>query len=93
MLDVKNLCVDISASDGRAMRVVDGISFALAAGETLGVVGESGSGKSMLALSIIGLLPAVAHASGEVLLKAQNLLNLDERDMCAVRGKRIGMSR
>jgi peptide/nickel transport system ATP-binding protein len=91
MLSVKSLCVDISASDGRTARVVDGISFELGASETLGVVGESGSGKSMLALSIIGLLPAVARPSGEVLLEARNLLISSEQEMCTVRGKRIGM--
>ena len=91
MLDVKNICVDIAASDGRVARVVDGISFTLGEGETLGVVGESGSGKSMLALSIIGLLPGVARASGEILLQGESLLRLSEPEMCAVRGKRIGM--
>ena len=91
MLDVKNLSVDVSASDGRIARVVDGITFSLAQGETLGVVGESGSGKSMLALSIIGLLPGVARATGEILLGGENLLRSSETEMCAVRGKRIGM--
>jgi peptide/nickel transport system ATP-binding protein len=91
MLTVKNLCVDITGSDDRRVRVVDGISFTLGKGETLGVVGESGSGKSMLALSIMGLLPAVAHASGEILLQAENLLTLSEPQLCGIRGRRIGM--
>ena len=91
MLTVRDLCVDITGSDGRRVRVVNGIAFTLGKGETLGVVGESGSGKSMLALSIMGLLPAVAHASGEILLQAENLLTLSEQQLCGVRGKRIGM--
>jgi peptide/nickel transport system ATP-binding protein len=91
MLQVKSLSVDISGSDGRRTRVVDDISFELGQGETLGVVGESGSGKTMLALSIIGLLPAVAQASGEIVLSTENLLTLSERQMCAIRGRRIGM--
>jgi peptide/nickel transport system ATP-binding protein len=91
MLKVENLSVDISGSDGRTLRAVNGISFALGEGETLGVVGESGSGKSMLALAIIGLLPGMARASGEVLLGGENLLTFSETEMCTVRGKRIGM--
>jgi peptide/nickel transport system ATP-binding protein len=91
MLKVNSLCVDISGSDGRTVRVVDGISFELAQGTTLGVVGESGSGKTMLALAVIGLLPGVARPSGEVLLDGENLLTLPEPAMCDVRGARIGM--
>ncbi len=91
MLQVKSLSVDISGSDGRLTRVVDNVSFELAQGTTLGVVGESGSGKTMLALSIIGLLPGAARATGEIMLGAENLLTLSEREMCAVRGRRIGM--
>ena len=45
----------------------------------------------MLALSVIGLLPGVARASGEIMLGGENLLTLSEREMCAVRGQRIGM--
>lgn len=91
MLTVKSLSIDITGSDGRRARVVDDISFTLGQGETLGIVGESGSGKSMLALSIIGLLPAVARASGEILLGNENLLALGEDRMCSIRGRRIGM--
>jgi peptide/nickel transport system ATP-binding protein len=91
MLKISALSVDIVGSDGVAARVVDDVSFDLAQGETLGIVGESGSGKTMLALAIMRLLPAIARASGEILLGGDNLLALSETEMCAVRGGRIGM--
>jgi peptide/nickel transport system ATP-binding protein len=91
MLAVNALAVDIVASNGRATRVVDDISFDLAQGETLGIVGESGSGKTMLALAIARLLPGVARASGTIRLGDDDLMRLSERAMCAVRGRRIGM--
>jgi peptide/nickel transport system ATP-binding protein len=91
MLRVSAVSVDIVGSDGVAARVVDDVSFDLAQGETLGIVGESGSGKTMLALAIMRLLPAIARASGEILLDGDNLLGLSETEMCAVRGGRIGM--
>jgi peptide/nickel transport system ATP-binding protein len=91
MLTVNSLSVDITGSDGRRARVVDDLSFELPQGTTLGVVGESGSGKTMLALAVIGLLPGVARATGEVLLGSDNLLTLSEPAMCEVRGRRIGM--
>jgi oligopeptide/dipeptide ABC transporter ATP-binding protein len=72
---------------------VNGVSFDLAAGETLGLVGESGSGKSMTALSIIRLNPS--HVSrivgGEVIFRGQDLLRLPERVMRKYRGKRISL--
>ena len=91
MLRLDSLSVDIAARDGRDVRVVDGISFELGESETLGVVGESGSGKTMLALAIIGLLPAIARPSGRILLDEENLLAASEPRMCEVRGARIGM--
>jgi len=91
MLRVQSLCIDIAMSDGPPLRVVDGISFDLAEGETLGVVGESGSGKTMLALAVMRLLPATAHPSGKILLGDDDLQTLSERRMCDIRGRRIGM--
>ncbi|MGI6244320.1 MAG: dipeptide ABC transporter ATP-binding protein [Pseudochelatococcus sp.] len=86
LLSVENLGVRIA---GRP--ILRNVSFSLARGETLGLVGESGSGKSMTALALVGLPPDGAQVSGAVKLAGENLLALDERVMCAVRGARIGM--
>jgi oligopeptide/dipeptide ABC transporter ATP-binding protein len=73
-------------------RVVDGVSFELAAGEILALVGESGCGKSMTALAIMRLLPTVARpVSGRVLLEGNNLLALSEAEMRRVRGARVSI--
>jgi oligopeptide transport system ATP-binding protein len=79
--------------DGRTVKAVDGVSFDLARGETLGIVGESGSGKSVTNLSILRLVPTPPGriVSGEVIFAGQNLLALSDRDMRRVRGRRIAM--
>ncbi|HEX2171745.1 MAG TPA: ABC transporter ATP-binding protein [Dehalococcoidia bacterium] len=75
------------------VKAVDGISFSLERGETLGIVGESGSGKSMTLLSILGLVPYPAGriVGGEIRLEGRNLLELSEADLREVRGQRISM--
>ena len=86
-LDVRDLAVEI----GRR-RVVDGVSFALALGETLALVGESGCGKSLTALALLGLLPEAARlAGGAALLDGIDLTRLDERAMRKVRGNRAAI--
>ncbi len=74
-------------------KAVDGVSFTLRTGETLGIVGESGSGKSMLALSLVRLTPEPAGriVGGRVLLNGRDVLQLTEKQMRAVRGKEISM--
>lgn len=74
-------------------KAVDGVSFDLFPGETLGIVGESGSGKSMLALSLVRLTPEPAGRiiGGEVWLGDRDILKLSRRKMRAVRGKEISM--
>jgi len=79
----------VSLADGRAL--VRGLDFALHAGETLALIGESGSGKSMTALALMGLLPESAQASGRLLLADQDLLRLDEAQLCRLRGRRIAL--
>ncbi|MBB4952434.1 peptide/nickel transport system ATP-binding protein [Agrobacterium vitis] len=90
-LSLRNLTVSIGLPQGGEIAVVRDMSFSLNAGETLGIVGESGSGKSLLSLAVMGLLPDVARASGEILLEGEDLLKAREARLCAIRGNRIGM--
>ena len=75
------------------VKAVDGVSFVLRPGETLGIVGESGCGKSMTALSLLRLVPRpVARiVEGKVLLQGENLLDKSEREMRHIRGRRLSM--
>ena len=81
------------ATDEGIVSVVDGVSFELAAGTTLGIVGESGCGKSVTALSIMGLLPKPAGrvTSGRILFKGEDLLALNAEEYQRIRGNRIAM--
>src|SRR2546425_9623836 len=75
------------------VKAVDGVSFSLREGETLGIVGESGCGKTMTALSLLRLQPRpVARiVRGVIRLQGENLLEKTEREMRRVRGRRISM--
>jgi oligopeptide/dipeptide ABC transporter ATP-binding protein len=79
--------------DGTTVRAVDGVSFAVGAGETLAIVGESGSGKSVTSLSIMRLVPTPPGniAGGNVRFRGRDLLRLSEPDMRRVRGNEISM--
>ncbi|HET7341373.1 MAG TPA: ABC transporter ATP-binding protein [Methylomirabilota bacterium] len=92
VLDVRDLQAHLQTRWG-LVRAVDGVSFAVRAGETLGLVGESGSGKTMTALSLLRLLPRPAGriVGGQVLLDGEDLLAKSEREMRRVRGRRISM--
>ena len=92
-LSVRDLSVHIPIPGGRVLRAVDGISFALRRGETLGLVGESGSGKTMTAMAIMRLLegPLANAVRGQVLLDGVELLGLAESAMSDVRGAALGM--
>jgi oligopeptide/dipeptide ABC transporter ATP-binding protein len=92
LLEVNDLRTEFHVMDG-TVRAVDGISFAIKRGQTLGVVGESGCGKSVTALTIMRLLdmPPAKVSSGEVLFEGRDLLQLSPSDMRAVRGKEIAM--
>ncbi|MGZ4108071.1 MAG: ABC transporter ATP-binding protein [Actinomycetota bacterium] len=91
LLEVKNLKVHFPTEDG-VVKAVDGVSFTLQAGETLGVVGESGSGKSVTFLTVMGLISGgSAIIEGEVLFEGQDLLKLPKDEMRTIRGSRISM--
>src|SRR5215831_8864561 len=92
LLEVKDLRTYFQSEDG-TVKAVDGISFALRRGETLGIVGESGSGKSVTNLSIIRLIPDPPGRiiGGEILFSGQDLLELPEEKVREIRGRRISM--
>ena len=90
MLEVASLTVALPMA-GRLVPVLSGVSFALARGESAGLVGESGSGKSMTALAIMGLLPPGARVAGRIVFDGRDLLAAGESELCALRGRRIGM--
>ncbi len=90
-LDVRDLRVHFPTDDG-VVKSVDGLSFALDRGKTLGIVGESGSGKSVTSLSIMGLhKPGSADITGEVLLDGENLIGAGPERVRALRGKKMAM--
>ena len=93
LLELKQLQTYFFSAQGtRIVKAVDGVSFALAEGETLGVVGESGSGKTVTSLSILRLLPTAARiVGGEILFAGENLLTKSEREMQQIRGSQISM--
>ncbi len=91
LLQVEDLHTDINLKHA-TVRAVDGVSFSIEAGETLGVVGESGCGKTMTALSIMNLLPTGGHVtSGSIKLSGSDITGLSEDAMRNVRGNDIGM--
>lgn len=90
VLDVRDLHVDFRTAGG-TLTAVRGISFAVAAGETLAVVGESGSGKSVSAQAILRLLPGSASVRGRALFQDRDLLTLSARDLRHIRGRELAM--
>lgn len=92
LLDVKNLRTCFY-QNGEMLTAVDGISFSIEKGQTLGLVGESGCGKTVTALSILRLLDGSSGRvdSGSVLFRGTDLLTMTEKEMNRVRGRRIAM--
>jgi peptide/nickel transport system ATP-binding protein len=91
VLKVEDLEVGISTENGFA-NIVNGVTFSLEKGKTLGIVGESGCGKSMTSLSLMGLLPpAVSYRSGSINLKDKELTKMAKNDWRKLRGKDIAM--
>ncbi len=92
LLSVKNLKTYFQTEDG-IVKAVDGVSFELKRGETLGIVGESGSGKSVTSLSIMRLIPEPPGkiVDGEIWFDSKNILELSAEEVRKIRGKRIAM--
>jgi peptide/nickel transport system ATP-binding protein len=91
LLDVRDLHVHFPTDDG-LVKAVDGISYSIAPGETLGIVGESGSGKSVSSLTVMGLITRKqADITGEVVFQGQDLLQLPQDEMRGIRGAKISM--
>src|SRR5712691_621735 len=92
LLEVRDLRTYFETEDG-TVKAVDGITFELKRGETLGIVGESGSGKSVTNLSIIRLIPKPPGkiVSGEVIFHERDILLLPEDEVRKIRGRRIAM--
>ncbi|MCL6325027.1 microcin C ABC transporter ATP-binding protein YejF [Pectobacterium polaris] len=92
LLQIDNLSIAFRKG-GQEQRVVDQLSLAVNAGETLALVGESGSGKSVTALSVLRLLPSppVVYPQGDIRFAGQSLLHADEKTLRQIRGNRIAM--
>ena len=92
LLDIRGLRTQFFTDDGLA-RAVDGVSYSLEKGETVGVVGESGCGKSVTALSVLRLIPDPPGkiVEGEIIFEGTNLLELSSADMRRIRGNDISM--
>lgn len=92
ILQVDDLGVRFDTEEGR-IQAVDGVSFTLSEGETLGIVGESGSGKSVTSLALMGLVPSPPGkiCSGRALYRGEDLLVMRPRRLSEIRGNRIAM--
>ncbi|MGH3050630.1 MAG: ABC transporter ATP-binding protein, partial [Gaiellaceae bacterium] len=92
VLSIRDLAVEFKTDDG-VVHAVDGITYDVFPGETLGIVGESGSGKSVSTLSILGLIPMPPGriVSGEAQFKGRDLLKLRKRELRRLRGEEVAM--
>ena len=92
VLDVRNLAVHFKTYDG-LVRAVDGVSYAVPRGSTLGIVGESGSGKTVANLAVMGLIPMPPGQipSGEVLFRGRDLMRQSREEIRRIRGRHIAM--
>jgi len=92
LLSIKDLAVEFTTEDG-IVKAVDGITYDLYPGETLGIVGESGSGKSVSTMSILGLIPQPPGrvVSGEAMFQGKDLLKQSKKELRRIRGNDLAM--
>jgi ABC-type dipeptide/oligopeptide/nickel transport system ATPase component len=92
LLEVSDLKVSFAGPAGRRLEILRGISFSLDRQSTIGIVGESGSGKSVMALSLLRLIPKppLQQMTGSVLFQGQDLMTLSKAKLRGVRGKQVG---
>jgi len=92
VLEVRDLSVQYTTDEGVALQAVEGISFSLEQGRSLGLVGESGCGKTTIMLSLLRLLPEAGRiVGGQMLFGGRDLLQISEREMQAIRWREISM--
>jgi peptide/nickel transport system ATP-binding protein len=90
LLDIHDVSLELK-KDGRYTKILDGISFQVNKGETVGVVGESGCGKSMTALSLMRLLPEKAKLDGSIVLDGDDITKYKKKQMQKIRGDKMSM--
>ena len=91
-LEVKDLAIDFTTDDKRAVHAVRGVSFSVYPGQWVAIVGESGSGKSTSAMSVLGLRPGTGHVvGGSIKLDGQELVGLKQKDFDKLRGTKMGL--
>src|SRR3954467_15211414 len=91
LLSVEDLRVEFWTSRG-TVHAVNGISFDIAPGETLGIVGESGCGKSVTSLALLGILPRAGRVpAGQAMFGERDLLQLSDAELRAGRGREVAM--
>jgi len=92
LLEIKELVVEY-ASDGQVIHAVNGVSFSLSQGKTIGLVGETGAGKTTIAKSILRILPdrAAKIKEGEIILNHQDVIKMGKKDLRNLRGNTVSM--
>ena len=92
LLEVKDLAIDFTTDDKRAVHAVRNASFCVYPGQWVAIVGESGSGKSTSAMSVLGLLPGTGHVvGGSIKLNGRELVGLKQKDFDKLRGSAMGL--
>ena len=91
VLRLNELRVQFLDASGRWVAALDGISLAVERGEALGIVGEPGSGKTLVALSVLGMVPPPGHVSGSIRLVGHELVGMVEPELWRVRGRDVAM--